>query len=65
MTTERSHPENLTEPGPEESGEDIFAMPQTCTQWRGHALDNMHPRLVENDDGFMVCPVCGCSYGRA
>ncbi|KKN10930.1 hypothetical protein LCGC14_1031590 [marine sediment metagenome] len=49
----------VIEPGAEEGGEDIFEMPDTCSNWA------CHKALLENRGQFRVCSSCGASYGKA
>ncbi len=47
----------------EEDGDEVFTiMPRGCTRWECQ-VSGKDRRLV-NRKGFMVCPVCGGSYGR-
>jgi len=48
----------MSEPGPEEGGEDIFLMPTSCT-----VCGDGRPLVL--DGGFMKCPGCWTSYGAA
>jgi hypothetical protein len=43
----------------------ITPMPEFCTRWECRVDNKGGRRLVRNDAGFMVCPLCGYSYGRA
>jgi hypothetical protein len=47
------------EPGAEEGGEDIFAMPDNCVKW----MCDKAPLI--NEGKFRVCSNCGASYGEA
>ena len=47
----------IPEPGAEEGGEDIFAMPKECIRY-----DCARAPLV-NKGAFRVCSRCGSSYG--
>jgi hypothetical protein len=49
----------------EEDGEDVFPNITKCTIWKCNIETNyVKTPLVINDEGFMVCPKCGASYGK-
>jgi len=38
-----------------------------CTKWQCQKWDGdtpIFPKLVANERGFRICPVCGCSWGE-
>lgn len=44
----------------------ILPMPRYCTRWGcAHAAHSPATLLERNEHGFMVCPLCGWSYGTA
>ena len=46
----------------EDGDDEVFTpMPKSCQRF---ACREHHP-ILENRNGFMVCPRCGCSWGKA
>jgi hypothetical protein len=41
----------------------ITLMPKSCTKWPCCNTPE-ESSLVENSEGFMVCPLCYASYGK-
>ena len=53
----------VPEPEPEESDQAFTIMPKACTRWECQ-VSGLDRTLKKNPKGFMVCPVCGGSYGK-
>lgn len=35
-----------------------------CQYWERGKLRPTKPKLIIDDNGFMTCPKCNCSYGK-